>query len=78
MILRKQWFKHGDDPFVIKNKDGTGSLPTPMGCIMVRSGDWIVIDEFGKRTIETNPEILSDISRLTAPRSSQASGDDHD
>jgi hypothetical protein len=59
-MIRKRWLTDGDDPFVIKNKDGTGSLPTPMGCILVRPGDWLVIDEAGRRSIETDPMILND------------------
>lgn len=65
-MLRKQWFKHGDDPFVIYPPKGQpqelGLLPTPMGCITVRPGDWICIDDAGKRSIETDPTVLSDLT----------------
>ena len=70
MVLRKRWLKHGDDPFVIKQDRHDpyrpqippeyGLLPTPIGCIIVRPGDWLVIDDAGKRSIETDPAILND------------------
>lgn len=71
MVLRKQWLKHGDDPFVMRPPKGQppelGLFPTPMGCITVRPGDWIVIDDFGHRTIETDPAVLRDLAPV--PRS---------
>ena len=76
-MLRKRWMKHGDDPYVMKQSKhdpyrpqipaDCGLLATPMGMTTVRPGDWIVIDENGKRSIETDPSILNDLDSVSRP-----------
>lgn len=76
-LHRKQWFEHGDDAFVMKpprNYAGprdVGLLPTPMGCITVRPGDWIITDASGRKSIETDPAILKDLKALSLSNGEQ-------
>jgi hypothetical protein len=61
-MLRKQWFKHGDDAFVIKQQrkdpyrqqisDRYGLLPTPNGLVIVRPGDWICTNGAGVKSVQ--------------------------
>lgn len=80
-MIRKRWLKHGDDPSVIKPPRNSGVapdaglFPTPMGCITIRPGDWICVDDSGRRTVETDPAILGDLHKLASALEHSA---DHD